>query len=361
MIFIKKHRTALALLAAGLLALCAFWAARGNAAAMAWWVERVSMPCKRLLSALVDPLLLSACELGATLLILLALAGLARCLWRAVHHRPTGVGAWALHVAVQVVWIYALVCAFWGTQYYAPSFAARAGMHTPAVSVEQLAAVTRWFAAQVNAAADGAPRAADGTFAVPAAELLQDTAGLYDALLEEYPFLAAPERHAKPALYSKLMSAWGFTGYLCPLFGESTLNVDVMPVFIPATICHEFAHQRGVAAEQEANFVAVRAAVTSGRPVYEYSGWLFGYLYLSNALYGADRALHSEIYATLCPQAQADMAANNAYWARWEGPVRETGEQVYEAFLQAYDQPLGMKSYGACVDLLVEYYLPMIQ
>ena len=52
------------------------------------------------------------------------------------------------------------------------------------------------------------------------------------------------------------------------------------------------------------------------------------------------------------------MADNNAYWKQWEGPVKETGEKVYTAFLQGYGQKLGMRSYGACVDLLVEEFLP---
>ncbi len=155
------------------------------------------------------------------------------------------------------------------------------------------------------------------------------------------------------------MSAWGFTGYLCPLTGESTLNTDCPAVFIPVTVAHEFAHQRGVAAEQEANFVGIRAAVASGRPDYVYSGWLFGYVHLGNALYSADPELYRAVYATLDDRVRADLAANNAYWAAWEGPVQDTGERVYNAFLQSYDQPLGMRSYGACVDLLVEYYRPL--
>ena len=34
---------------------------------------------------------------------------------------------------------------------------------------------------------------------------------------------------------------------------------------------------------------------------------------------------------------------------------------MYTGFLRGYDQTLGMKSYGASVDLLVEYYYPMAQ
>ena len=57
--------------------------------------------------------------------------------------------------------------------------------------------------------------------------------------------------------------------------------------------------------------------------------------------------------------ARADFAYNNAYWASWEGPIREVGETVYDNFLRSYGQELGMQSYGACVDLLVAEFLPL--
>ena len=285
--WLRRHRAACLGLLAGLAALGLFAAARGNRAAMDWWLAHVSMPVKRGISALVDPLTFSACELGATVLIVGALAFLARAIRRAVKGQKGALPAWLLHVAVLVVWGYAGVCALWGTQYYGTSFAGRAGMQSPAVSVEQLAAVTDYFAARVNETADAVPRDESSLFAVEKTEILQSCTGLYTPLLERWPFLDGPERHPKPAVYSKLMSAWGFTGYLCPLVGESTLNVDSPAVFLPVTVAHELAHQRGVAAEQEANFVGVMAATAGGNAAYQYSGWLFGYLHLSNALYSA--------------------------------------------------------------------------
>ena len=356
--WLRRHRAACLGLLAGLAALGLFAAARGDRAAMDWWLAYVSMPVKRGISALVDPLPFSACELGATVLILGALAFLIRAIRRTLHGQKGALPAWVLHVAVLLVWGYAGVCALWGTQYYGTNFAAKAGMQAPAVSVEQLAAVTDYFAARVNETADAVPRDDSGRFAVDKTEILQSCSGLYTPLLDRWPFLDGPERHPKPAVYSKLMSAWGFTGYFCPLVGESTLNVDSPAVFLPVTVAHELAHQRGVAAEQEANFVGVMAATAGGNAASRYSGWLFGYLHLSNALYSAAPELATASYATLCAEAQADMAENNAYWKQWEGPVRETGEKVYTAFLQGYGQELGMRSYGACVDLLVEEFLP---
>lgn len=354
--FLWRHRLCLGALAAAFAALCVFWLARGSPAAMAWWVERVSMPFKRAVSAAADLLPVSVCELGATLLILLVLARLLRAIVLTVQRQKDPLPAWALHTGTIALWIYVGASAFWGTQYYVPGFAARAGMSAPPVAAEELLAVTEYFRVQVNAAAGAVPRDADGLFAVDKAEILGQGGAVYTGMEAEYPFLAGPVRRAKPALYSKIMSAAGFTGYLCPLLGESTLNVDCPAVFLPATIAHEFAHQRGVATEQEANFCGVEASVTSGLPAYVYSGWLFGYLYLSNALYETDPAAAGENYAALCREAQADMADNNAYWKEWEGPAKEAGEVVYNNFLKGYDQPLGMRSYGACVDLLVEKY-----
>lgn len=41
---------------------------------------------------------------------------------------------------------------------------------------------------------------------------------------------------------------------------------------------------------------------------------------------------------------------------QFETPVQKVSNTVYEGFLHSYDQTMGLKSYGACVDLLVNYY-----
>lgn len=355
----RAHRVTLMLLAAALAGLALFWAARDNRAWMDAWLAYVSMPVKRAVSALVDPLPFSVCEASVTVLILFVLGMAVRTVWQLVRRGKNRLGTLALHFVTAAVWVYLLVCSLWGTQYYGTTFAEKAGMTGGAVSTRDLAAVAGYFAQQANAAADAVARDEDGVFSVPVQEILSDSAGVYDAAAAEYPCLTGPERRAKPAFYSKIMSAAGFTGYLCPVFGESTVNVDCPAVFLPVTVAHEFAHQRGVAAEQEANFCGIYASVTSGKAEYVYSGWLYGFVHLFNALSSADPEQALAAWEQLCPEARADIACNDAYWASWEGPVETLGETVYEGFLQSYDQELGMRSYGACVDLLVEKYLPL--
>lgn len=334
----------------GLAGLALYELEKGNRAAMEWWVKWVSMPIKRIIGAMVNPLPFSFCEIGILLLVALEVWLLVRAILKKRFLR------WVAQLAALLVWVVCLVNALWGTQYYGFSFSEKAGMTNGPVAAEDLLEVTLYFAEQVNLAGEQMPHKADGTLDIPPMEVLRYTDRLYSGLTEEYPFLNGPERRAKPALFSYLMSLTGFTGYICPLLGETTVNVDSPVAFLLSTVGHEFAHQRGVAPEMEANFVGIRACVTSGKPAFAYSGWLLGWLHLNNALFQIDPEAATQCYQLLSDTVKADVQANNAYWKQFEGPVREKSDVVYEGFLQSYDQELGLRSYGACVDLLVEYY-----
>ena len=348
----------LAALAAGAAALGVFWGISGRRAVMNGLVTGFSRPVRQAVSAVLDPLPVSGAELLITLGVLAALAVLAGAVRRAARRQWLAAGRRLAILAAVGVWIWVGVCLLWGAEYYADSFAETEGIPVQPVSVEQLAATAAWFAQRVNETADQVPRDETGVFAVSTGEIFARAQGLYDGVSRRYPSLAGPQRSPKAAGYSYLMSLTGFTGYIFPFTGESTLNVDCPAVFLSVTVAHEFAHQRGVAPEQEANYVAVAACADSGDPVYTYSGWLFGFLHLSNALYGADPDRWAPVYASLCESAQRDMAANNAYWAAMEGPVQTAAESTYSGFLQSYGQELGMRSYGACVDLLVARWCP---
>ena len=348
-----------AALAVGGVALGAFWGLSGRRDLMNALVRGFSRPVRGAVSALLDPLPVSGADLLIALAVLAALGLLAAAVGRAVRRQWLAAVRRLAILAAAGVWIWVGVCLLWGAEYYADSFARTENIPVEPVSVEQLAATAEWFVQRVNETADQVPRDEAGVFAVSTSEIFSRAQGLYDGVSRRYPSLAGPQRSPKPAWYSYLMSLTGFTGYIFPFTGESTLNVDCPAVFLPVTVAHEFAHQRGVAPEQEANYVAVAACADSGDPVYTYSGWLFGFLHLSNALYGADPERWAQVYEGLCADAQRDMAVNNAYWAAMEGPVQTVAETTYSGFLQSYGQEMGMRSYGACVDLLVARWCPL--
>ena len=139
-----------------------------------------------------------------------------------------------------------------------------------------------------------------------------------------------------------------FTGFYFPFTGEANLNVDCPASFLPSTIVHEMAHQRGIASEQECNFIAIAVSLASGDPVYRYSGLLMGYVHLGNALYRADPDRWQVIRDTLPDTVVADLRQNSAYWAAFEGPVNDAASKVYDSFLKSNGESVASRATAPC-------------
>jgi hypothetical protein len=160
----------------------------------------------------------------------------------------------------------------------------------------------------------------------------------------------------KKLLFSRFQSHQGFSGFYFPFTGESNINTDIPSSSQPFTIAHELAHQRLVASEDEANFLGVAACLSSEQPIYIYSGALAGLKMLAGPLYDADPEAWQTIAETLPPEVAADWNNSAAYWAQFKTPLEEWSRDVYDTFLKSQGQELGIRSYGACVDLIVNYY-----
>ncbi|MGI6031170.1 MAG: DUF3810 domain-containing protein [Eubacteriales bacterium] len=329
---------------------------RDNTALMDSWAQWVAMPVKRTLTQITGVLPFSLAECLLILCVVGGAALLGRWLWLAVKQRWGRLGQEALSLLCVAAAAYVTGNLLWGTAYYGSSFGAKTGLNPQPITVEQLAEVTAYFGRQASEACRQVPRDAEGHFAGEKADILAAAPGSYQAVEEEFPFLRGPEAPVKRVWFSKFMSRVDLTGFYCVYTGEANLNCHSPAVMLPSTICHEIAHQRGVAPEQEANFAAVLAATRSQDPMYVYSGWLLGYIHLNNALYEADPDRWEEIYTSLDPLVRLDLEDNNAYWRQFDTPLSELGEKVNDAMLKSNGQTLGVQSYGAVVDLLAAYY-----
>ena len=256
--------------------------------------------------------------------------------------------------------VYGGFCLLWGVYYYGDDFMAQSGLERAPVSVEQLERVTAYFADLANEYSDRVTRDEAGVCAADRGAILDHSPALYRAAEAKFPCLAGAELRAKGVLCSRVMSYLDFTGFFFPFTAEANVNLDFPPALFASTVAHELAHQRGVAKEQEANFVAVLACLEDGDADYVYSAALLAYTHLGNALYSADREAWARIAGSLNEAVRADLAAGAAYWKQFETPVQAVSNTVYENFLYSYNQELGLKSYGACVDLLVNYYAPLL-
>lgn len=343
-----------------LLAVALIYALRVDEGAMLWVYEHVTHPYHLFMSKLCSHFAFSAAELVYAAPILGLAAYLLWCVYRLIRFPEK---LWQLYrlvltlaMAGAVFW--AGLNVMWTPCYYAPGFAEQSGVDDGPLELEELETVTRWFAALASEYADEVPRDENGACTTDRDSVLDRAAGVFEGAAELYPFLDGEALRPKPIHFSRIMSYLDFTGFFFPMTGEANLNMDSPVFLLPSTSQHEIAHQRGVAMEQECNFVAVLSCLESEYADFRYAGAALAYIYLGNALAGADYEAYTEIYYSLSDTVRADFKAQSAYWDEFrDSAAQKASNTVYDSFLKSNGQELGMQSYGACVNLLVHYYI----
>lgn len=325
--------------------------------------ESVVRPMHRTLAALSGKVPFSVAEALIVLTVAAVLLYICVCLIRLIKGRERKKTIYRLIITplAAIMTVYALFCIMWGVFFYGDDFTKRAGLEAGPVSTEELAAVTDYFAGLANDYSGRVERDAEGFYSPDKDAILARSAHIFDAVEPLFPCLEGPDTPVKPILFSRALSYLDFTGFFFPITGEANVNTDFPPSLFASTLAHEISHQRGVAKEQEANFTAVLASLESGDADYIYSAALLAYTHLGNALCSADYELWLEIYRSLNEDVLRDFEENREYWQQFETPVQTVSNTVYEGFLHSYDQHLGLKSYGACVDLLVNYYYDRVK
>ena len=358
--FWKNHKKLHIWLGADLAVLGLYLALRHDRGLMNGFTDRITTPLKGALGRLCALTSLSVMELlyvlaGAAALVYVVGSVIAVVKARGRRGRRA-YGALLLAADVCLT-VYALFCLMWGVNYWTDSFQDRSGITAQPVAAEDLEAVTAYFAQQLADTADSVPRDENGLYAVPKAQILSESRLVYGGVTELFPLLDFRDTGVKAVGCSRFMSIMGFTGVYFACIGESNVNVDSPACLLPSTVAHELAHQRGIAWEQECNFLGVLASVTSGMPDYVYSGWLLGFIHLGNALYETDPEAYWAIRNALPETVSADLRDNNAYWDQFrDNVVEKVSDTVYDAALKSYGDANGMKSYSMVVELLVAYY-----
>ncbi|MBR2293791.1 MAG: DUF3810 domain-containing protein [Clostridia bacterium] len=178
----------------------------------------------------------------------------------------------------------------------------------------------------------------------------------YDKICDQYGFVQRLNSRVKPVMLSPAMSYTHITGVYSFFTGEANLNVHFPDYTLPYTAAHELSHQRGIAREDEANFMAFLVCIASDDAYLRYSGYLNLYEYVASALYSASPDLYWEARETLPPAVRLELAAYSDFFEQYrDSAASQVSETVNNTFLTLHGTE-GTKSYGMVVDLAVAYY-----
>lgn len=261
-------------------------------------------------------------------------------------------------VVAVVLFVYVIGC---GVNYHRVSIAEYRGITVRDSSKEELYGLCTELAEQAANLREELTEYedADGVLRIPVSnrELGKAAQEAYETLSSELPVLKGNYPAPKCITSSKVFSSMEITGVFTCWTMEANVNVDIPDYSRASTMAHELAHLHGFMREDEANFLAYLACMSSEDPLVRYSGTMLALIYAGNALAGQDMELYSELWSKYHPGMVRDFADNSAYWDQYKDTViSETADKVNDVYLKANEQEEGVKSYGRVVDLLLAEY-----
>ena len=249
------------------------------------------------------------------------------------------------------------ICAF-GIGYYSSPLDKKLDLEKKTVSAEELAKTAEWLIEKVNIELQNVEFEEKSSSISPHTirEMNNILLDSYDKLSDKYDFLPRLTSFVKPIMLSKPMTYTHISGVYTFFTGEANVNTNCPDYCMPYTAAHELAHQRGIAREDEANFIAFLVCAESEDTYIRYCGYMNLCEYVLNALYGANQKLWEETYRKLDNRAIYEMIAYNKFYEKYQdNVVGEISGAINDAYLQANGTE-GTRSYGLVVDLAVAFF-----
>jgi hypothetical protein len=248
----------------------------------------------------------------------------------------------------------------WGFNYARPPLEERLGWTG---SSPPEAAELHALASEAVIAANGAYRALHGrddagipTSPVPAAAreaALEVGWSAVAAALDGGGVPGWPGARVKTLGIPRILETLGIYGFYFPFTGEPIINGGLPGVVEATSAAHEQAHQRGVAPEDEASFLAFIVTTRSSHPGVRYAGWFYAQRRLLADLRGVDPQGARELAASRLPGVERDLRDLAEYLRRLQGPVNAVADRVNDAYLRSNRVEGGIRSYGMATRLLV--------
>ena len=255
--------------------------------------------------------------------------------------------------------IFAILMLNFSCGYFGTTLDQKLGIDREAVSAEDLKATATILLDHANELADEVDYRY-GSFSVmpySLSDLNDKLNDAYEKVYDKYEFLSRLKAPVKPVMLSKPWTYTHIAGVYTFFTGEANINTNFPDYTLPYTAAHEMAHQRGIAREEEANFVAFLVCKESDDPYIRYSAYVSVYEYVASSLYSASHDAYFDVLAGMDMRIRCELIAYDDFFDQYrENTAATVTGTVNNAYLQSQGQSEGIRSYGLVVDLAVAYY-----
>ena len=164
-------------------------------------------------------------------------------------------------------------------------------------------------------------------------EMIDKLNDAYEKAYDKYAFIAPLRASVKQVALSELMTYTHISGVYSFFTGEANINVNYPDFVLPYTAAHEMAHQRGIAREKEANFVAYLVCMESDDDYIRYSAYLNMYEYIISALSKADKGLYTQTVKNLDTDIRYELSAYSDFFDKYRDSKSVNGIRNHKQYL----------------------------
>jgi hypothetical protein len=243
-----------------------------------------------------------------------------------------------LHTIMTVCICYILFFLGWGGNYYKPSLVTFWDINTTVYEQDtSLETFDRYLVNKLNAYA---PHYKSASF-----KEIDNRAKVY---YRDYTD-SRTRNHGldvKPSVFGSAMQYFGIQGYYNPFTGEAQINKSLPAFMMPFVVCHEMAHQSGIAAEDDANLLAYALGVKVPDVLFNYSAYLNLWLYTNARLSTMDTAKARGFRRMLNPLTIAHLDTLKQMRNRFKSEVSVYSGHLYDGYLKLHHQKDGIESYN---------------
>jgi hypothetical protein len=151
---------------------------------------------------------------------------------------------------------------------------------------------------------------------------------------------------AKSSLFGYWMQYLGIQGYYNPFTGEAQVNHYLPAFMLPFVVCHEMAHQSGIAAEDDANLLAYALCTAAPDTAFRYSAYFNLWLYTHNRLMRTDSIQAKALLASLNDLSRTQLDTLRDIRSRFRSDLSRYSGKLYDRYLRLHHQDAGIESYS---------------